>query len=46
MNIRPSNTEPYLRFLAEANTEKLLKEIVDTVVGIVESYGGKLVSGH
>ena len=46
LNIRPSNTEPYLRFLAEANTEKLLKEIVDTVVGIVESYGGKLVSGH
>jgi len=27
-NIRPSNTEPYLRFLAEAKTKKLLDEKV------------------
>jgi len=25
-NIRPSNTEPYLRLLVEANNDKLLKE--------------------
>ncbi|MCK9500159.1 MAG: phosphomannomutase/phosphoglucomutase [Bacteroidales bacterium] len=46
LNIRPSNTEPYLRFLAEANSQKLLKEIVDKVVEIVKNHGGKLTSGH
>ena len=38
LNIRPSNTEPYLRFLCEAKDEKKLKEIVDTVTGIVKKY--------
>ena len=27
-NIRPSNTEPYLRFICEATSEELLKEKV------------------
>ena len=35
-NIRPSNTEPYLRFLCEAKSEAQLKEIVDTVTQIVK----------
>jgi phosphomannomutase len=46
LNIRPSNTEPYLRFLAEANSDKLLNEIVQTVVKIVESFGGEISDGH
>ena len=29
-NIRPSNTEPYLRFIAEAQTKQLLDEKVET----------------
>jgi phosphomannomutase len=36
-NIRPSNTEPYLRFIAEAKTTELLNEKVDKVKRIVES---------
>ncbi|GHV45482.1 phosphomannomutase/phosphoglucomutase [Bacteroidia bacterium] len=28
LNIRPSNTEPYLRFLAEAKSDEKLKEVV------------------
>ncbi|HOZ31036.1 MAG TPA: phosphomannomutase/phosphoglucomutase [Bacteroidales bacterium] len=42
LNIRPSNTEPYLRFLAEANSNELLTKIVETVTGIVEAYGGEI----
>lgn len=38
LNIRPSNTEPYLRFLCEAKDEKKLNEIVKTVSGIVEAF--------
>ena len=37
LNIRPSNTEPYLRFLCEAKSEVKLKEIITTVTGIVQS---------
>ncbi len=37
-NIRPSNTEPYLRFLAEAKTDELLKEKVDKVREIIERF--------
>lgn len=40
LNIRPSNTEPYLRFLAEAKTEKKLKEIVDICTKIIKSFEG------
>lgn len=34
-NIRPSNTEPYLRFIAEAKNSELLKEKVEKVKEIV-----------
>ena len=37
-NIRPSNTEPYLRFLAEAKSESKLKSIVDKVTSIVKTF--------
>lgn len=37
-NIRPSNTEPYLRFLAEAKSEILLKEKTDKIYEILEAY--------
>lgn len=36
-NIRPSNTEPYLRFLCEASTQELLQEKVSKVREIIES---------
>jgi phosphomannomutase len=39
LNIRPSNTEPYLRFLCEAKSEARLKEIIETVTGIVHRFG-------
>ncbi len=38
LNIRPSNTEPYLRFLCEAKDEKKLKEIIETVTKIVNKF--------
>ena len=38
LNIRPSNTEPYLRFLCEAKSEAKLNEIIATVKAIVENY--------
>jgi phosphomannomutase len=34
-NIRPSNTEPYLRFIAEAKSSELLKEKVAKVKDII-----------
>ena len=37
LNVRPSNTEPYLRFLCEAKSERKLKEIIATVEDIVLS---------
>lgn len=37
-NIRPSNTEPYLRFLAEAKSEKLLKEKTDQVYQLLDTF--------
>ena len=37
-NIRPSNTEPYLRFLAEAENKKLLDEKVNIVNKIISSF--------
>ena len=36
-NIRPSNTEPYLRFIAEAKTEEKLNEVVAQVNKIIDS---------
>lgn len=38
LNIRPSNTEPYLRFLAEAKSESLLEEVVGEVKEILKKY--------
>lgn len=41
-NIRPSNTEPYLRFLCEATTKELLDEKVATVRKILtEQFGAE-----
>ena len=37
-NVRPSNTEPYLRFLAEANTRELLEAIVSKAKEIVAGF--------
>ncbi len=37
LNVRPSNTEPYLRFLCEAKSETKLKEIIDTVKRLVNT---------
>ena len=35
LNIRPSNTEPYLRFLCEAKSKEKLEEIINTVNQII-----------
>ena len=37
-NIRPSNTEPYLRFLAEAKDEHKLRDVINKVTGIVKTF--------
>jgi len=37
-NIRPSNTEPYLRFLAEARTQEMLDEKIAEVRTILSSF--------
>lgn len=37
LSIRPSNTEPYLRFLAEARSKEMLDDIVNTVAAIINS---------
>lgn len=38
LNIRPSNTEPYLRFIAEARSKEKLEEIKETVISILNRY--------
>lgn len=35
VNVRPSNTEPLLRFNAEANTPQILTEIQEQVLGLI-----------
>ncbi len=40
-NIRPSNTEPYLRFLVEANDENLMKEKVEEIKQILYAFKKK-----
>ncbi|MBI9055020.1 MAG: phosphomannomutase/phosphoglucomutase [Bacteroidales bacterium] len=37
-NVRPSNTEPYLRLLAEAENEDLLKEKVEKIKSIINQF--------
>ena len=43
-NIRPSNTEPYLRFICEARNEELLKEKIAQTQELLESGFGALRS--
>lgn len=38
INIRPSNTEPYLRFIAEAKSKETLQEIIDTATRIINTF--------
>lgn len=38
INIRPSNTEPYLRVIMEARTQALLRNKMDAVAGLMEQY--------
>lgn len=43
-NIRPSNTEPYLRFICEATTDELLKTRIAQAQNIIETqFGGTRV---
>ncbi len=37
-NVRPSNTEPYLRLLVEATSDELLKQKVDEIKTIIKKY--------
>ena len=37
-NIRPSNTEPYLRFLAEAKTDVLLQQKTEVIYSILKKF--------
>ncbi len=38
LNVRLSNTEPYLRFIAEAKSEEKLKELIDIANQIIKFY--------
>ena len=40
-NIRPSNTEPYIRFVVEANDHELMKEKVETIKNILYKFKKK-----
>ena len=42
-NIRPSNTEPYLRFICEATSDALLKEKTDAVKTLLSSRFGAVL---
>jgi phosphomannomutase len=37
-NVRPSNTEPYLRLVVEAKSEGMLKEKLDELKSILSKY--------
>lgn len=45
-NIRPSNTEPYLRLLVEAKTPELLTLKVNDALKILETYKAPYTYGH
>lgn len=45
-NIRPSNTEPYLRLILEARTPELLKEKLDAALEILEPFKNPQKHGH
>ena len=38
LNIRPSNTEPFLRLVVEAETETLLTKKIEEISGIIKKY--------
>ncbi len=38
LNIRPSNTEPYLRFIAESKSQKILEDIIQQVKQVLKPY--------
>lgn len=38
-NLRPSNTEPYLRLNLEAETKKMMEEKLEEVRGLIKEYG-------
>jgi len=38
-NLRPSNTEPVIRLMAEAETKELLKEKEKELISFIERYG-------
>ncbi|MFW6019741.1 MAG: phosphomannomutase/phosphoglucomutase [Bacteroidales bacterium] len=40
-NVRPSNTEPYLRFIAEADTNEKLKQIINETQDIINQTSNK-----
>ena len=42
LNIRPSNTEPYLRFLCEATSDELLKQKIDEVDHLLKTRFGAI----
>ena len=42
LNIRPSNTEPYLRFLCEATSDELLQRKIDEVDLLLKSLFGAI----
>ena len=44
LNIRPSNTEPYLRFLCEAKSQGKLQELIATVKGIVKHFACLIIT--
>ena len=37
-NIRPSNTEPYLRFIAEAKNKELLEQKINKTKEIISQF--------
>ena len=39
-NIRPSNTEPYLRFICEATSKELLEEKINETKALLKSEFG------
>ncbi len=45
-NIRPSNTEPYLRLILEARTPELLKEKLEVALSILEPFKNQEEHGH
>jgi phosphomannomutase len=40
-NIRPSNTEPYLRLLLEAGSQELLESKKQEIINIIDTYAKK-----